>query len=86
MMNFKIVSLIASLITFKNKKNLIFIFNNLHFQAFILIIKKGHEVFIIIIITKCYEITNVEMNQIQNFFFKTNVSFIRCLINFFDNV
>ena len=61
-MNFKIAFLIASLITFKDKKNLTFMFNDLHFRLFISIIKKSHEVFIIIIITKCNEITDIEMN------------------------
>ena len=60
--NFKIVFLIASLITFEDKKNLIFIFNDLHFRALILIVEKNHEIFIIIMITKCYKIINVEMN------------------------
>ena len=62
--NFEIAFLIASLITLEDKKSLIFLFNDFHFRAFILIIKKGDEVFVIIIITKCYEITNVEMNQV----------------------
>ena len=62
MINFKIAFLIASLITFKDKKNLIFIFNNLHFRAFISIIKKDYEIFIVIIITRCYEIINIEIN------------------------
>ena len=60
--NFKIVFLIASLITLKDKKNLIFLFNDFHFRALISIIKKNNEIFIIIIITKCYKIINVEMN------------------------
>ena len=63
-MNFKIVFLISNLITLENRENLIFIFNNFHFRAFILIIKKNDEVFIVIIIMKCNEIVNVEMNQI----------------------
>ena len=63
-MNFKIVSLITSLITFENEKNLIFMLNDLHFRTFILIIKKDHEVFVVMMITKCYKIINVEMNQV----------------------
>ena len=63
-MNFEIAPLIASLITFKDKKNLTFMLNDFYFRTFILIIKKGHKVFIIMMITKCYEIINVEMNQI----------------------
>ena len=38
--------------------------NNLYFQTFISIIKKDDEVFIIMIITKCNKIANIEMNQI----------------------
>ena len=38
--------------------------NDLYFRTFILIIKENHEIFIVIIITKCYKIINVEMNQI----------------------
>ena len=64
MMNFEIVPLIASLITFEDKENLIFIFNDLHFRAFILIIKKGHKVFVVMMIMKCNEIADVEMNQV----------------------
>ena len=85
MINFEIVSLIASLITFENEKSLIFLFNDFHFRAFILIIKKDDEVFIVIIIMRCYEIINIEMNQIQRSFFKTNVNFMRCLTCFLDN-
>ena len=62
--NFEIVFLIASLIALKNKKNLIFLFNNFHFRAFILIIKKDNEVFVVIMITRYYEIINIEINQI----------------------
>ena len=62
MMSFEIVFLIASLITLEDKKNLIFIFNDLHFRAFISIIKKDNKIFVIIIITGCNEIVNVEMN------------------------
>ena len=62
--NLKIVFLIASLIAFEDKKKIIFIFNNLHFRAFILIVEKDHEVFVVIMITKCYKIINVEMNQV----------------------
>ena len=38
--------------------------NDFYFQIFILIIKKNDERFVIIIITKCNKIINVEMNQI----------------------
>ena len=62
MINFEIVFLIANLITFEDKKNLIFIFNDFHFRAFISIIKKDNKIFIVIMITKCYKIINVEMN------------------------
>ena len=83
--NFKIVFLIASLIAFQDKKKKI-IFNNLHFRAFISIIKKGHKIFVVIMITRCYEIINIEINQIPKFFFKTNMSLIKCLTCLFDNV
>ena len=63
-MDFKIVFLIASLIALEDKKNLIFLFNDFHFRAFISIIKKNNEIFIVIIITRCYKIINIEMNQI----------------------
>ena len=63
-MNFEIVFLIASLIALEDKKNLILLFNDFHFRTFILIIEKDHEIFIVIMITKCYEIINVEMNQV----------------------
>ena len=62
--NFEIVFLITSLIALKSEKNLIFIFNNFHFRALISIIKENYEIFIVIIITECNEITNIEMNQI----------------------
>ena len=62
MINFEIVFLISNLITFKSKENLNFIFNNLYFRMFILIIKRNNEIFIIIMITKCNKIANIEMN------------------------
>ena len=84
--NFKIIFLIVSLITFEDKKNLIFLFNDFHFRAFILIIKKNNEIFVIIMITRYYEIINIEMNQIQRSFFRANMSFIKCLMCLLDNV
>ena len=63
-MNFKIVFLITSLITLEDKENLIFMFNDFHFQTLISIIEKNHEIFIFIMIIKCYEVINVEMNQV----------------------
>ena len=83
--DFKIAPLIASLITLEDEKNLIFLFNDFHFRALISIIKENNKIFIVIMITRCYEIINVKMNQIQRFLFKTNVNFIRCLICLFDN-
>ena len=60
--NSTIALLISSLKMFKNKKNHILIFKNLHFQTFILIIKKNNEVFIIIIIMKYNEIINIKIS------------------------
>ena len=77
--------MISSLITFESKENLIFMLNNLYFQTFILIIKKCDKVFAIIMITKYNEIINIEINQVQRFFLKANVNFIKCLTCFFDN-
>ena len=61
-MNFEIVFLIASLIALEDKKNLIFIFNDFHFPTFISIIKKNNEIFIVIMIIRCYKIANIEIN------------------------
>ena len=60
--NSKITFPILNLITFENKKNLIFMFNDFHFRLFILIIKKDNKIFIVIIITGCNKIINVEIN------------------------
>ena len=54
--------MIANLIMFEDKKNLILLFNDFHFRALISIIKKNDEIFIVIMITRGYKITNVEMN------------------------
>ena len=62
--DFEIAFLIANLITLEDKENLILLFNDFHFRTFISIIKKNNEIFIIIMITKCYKIINIEMNQI----------------------
>ena len=83
--NFENVFLISSLITLEDKESLILIFNNLYFRSFILIIEKCDEIFIVIIITKCNKITNIEINQVQRFFFKTNINLIRYLTCLFDN-
>ena len=62
--NFEIVFLISNLITFENKKSFIFMLDDLHFETFISIIKKGDKIFIVMMITKRNKIANVEMNLI----------------------
>ena len=83
--NFEIAPLIASLITLENEKSLILLLNDFHFRAFISIIKEGDEVFTVIMITECYETTNVEMNQVQRSLPRANVNLIKCLTCLLDS-
>ena len=61
-LNNDIFILIFNLITFENKKNFAFLFNNFNFKTFILIINENDKIFIIKMIARNDEIANIAMN------------------------
>ena len=54
--------LIFNLITFKNKKDFVFIFNDFNFKAFILIVNENNKIFIVKATAKNNEIVNIVIN------------------------
>ena len=54
--------LIFNLITFENKENFAFIFNNFNFKIFILIINENDKIFVVKMISKNDKIVNIVMN------------------------
>ena len=54
--------LIFNLITFKDKKDFIFIFDNFNFKALILIVNEDNKIFIFKAISKNYKIVNIVIN------------------------
>ena len=60
--NNNIFILIFNLITFKNIKDFVFIFNNFNFKAFILIVNKNNKIFIVKAIAGNDKIVNIVIN------------------------
>ena len=60
--NNNIFVLIFNLITFKSKKDFIFIFNDFNLKAFILIVNENNKIFIVKTIAKNDEIVNIVIN------------------------
>ena len=54
--------LIFNLITFKDKEDFVFMFDNFNFKTFILIINKNNKIFIIKTIAKNDKIVNIVIN------------------------
>ena len=60
--NYNFFILIFNLITLKNKKDFVFIFNDFNFETFILIVNKNNKIFIIKMIAGNDKIVNIIMN------------------------
>ena len=76
--------LVFNLITFEDKKDLVFIFDNFNFKTLILIVNENDKIFVFKTILKNDEIVNVAVNYIQKSFIKTNVRFVRYFLRLFD--
>ena len=60
--NDDIFMLIFNLITFENKKDFVFMFNNFNLKTFILIVNKNNKIFIIKTISRSDKIANIIIN------------------------